>query len=279
MARTSKAPNAIVKYYLLAYNVVACLGWSYILITLITHILSSTASPPANSKTPSILTRLLSSIPYLQSTPQVGLNLHPYLTPYLKRATTAFDKVGETTAWVQTLAVLEIIHAALGLVRSPLGTTAMQVFSRLALVWGIAEHYKVVRPPFPPFFSQQPNLTITKARTNPLYASMVLAWSLTEVVRYAFYAISLLSRPPYPLLYLRYTTFYLLYPLGAGSEAFLIYSTLPPWVGGVWTGVDYGRGLMFVIWWPALFVLYTHMMGQRRKVLGGTGKGKSKKKE
>ena len=108
---------------------------------------------------------------------------------------------------------------------------------------------------------------------------MVLAWSLTEVTRYAFYAISLLSRPPYPLLYLRYTTFYLLYPLGAGSEAFLIYSTLPPWVGGVWTGVDYGRGLMFVIWWPALFVLYTHMMGQRRKVLGGTGKGKSNKRE
>ena len=146
MARTSKAPNAIVKYYLLAYNVVACLGWSYILITLITHILSSTAPPPANPKTSSFLTRLVSSIPYLQSTPQVGLNLHPYLAPYLKRATTAFDKVGETTAWVQTLAILEIIHAALGLVRSPLGTTAMQVFSRLALVWGIAEHYKVVRP-------------------------------------------------------------------------------------------------------------------------------------
>ena len=146
MARTSKAPNAIVKYYLLAYNVVACLGWSYILITLITHILSSTAPPPANQKTSNILTRLVSSIPYLQSTPQVGLNLHPYLAPYLKRATTAFDKVGETTAWVQTLAILEIIHAALGLVRSPLGTTAMQVFSRLALVWGIAEHYKVVRP-------------------------------------------------------------------------------------------------------------------------------------
>lgn len=147
------------KYYLLAYNIVACLGWSYILITLVTHLLTPTAlptAPPATTKASNTLTRFLSSIPYLKSntllapstTAQVESSLHPYLVPYFKRAATAFGKVGETTAWVQTLAVLEIVHAVLGLVRSPLGTTVMQVFSRLALVWGIAEQYEIVRLPY-----------------------------------------------------------------------------------------------------------------------------------
>jgi very-long-chain (3R)-3-hydroxyacyl-CoA dehydratase len=96
---------------------------------------------------------------------------------------------------------------------------------------------------------------------------MVLAWSLTEVIRYAFYATSLISQVPYALLYLRYTTFFVLYPLGAGSEAFLIYSTLPSssphpiptwrsWVWGIWTLSDYIRGAMFLIWWPGKYCLF-----------------------
>lgn len=85
---------------------------------------------------------------------------------------------------------------------------------------------------------------------------MVLAWAATEVVRYAFYALGLLGAEPRALAWLRYTTFYVLYPLGAGSEAFLIYATLPRTsplpAGGVapWTPAEYGRGALFVIWWP-----------------------------
>lgn len=41
--------------------------------------------------------------------------------------------------WTQTLAVLEVVHAALGWVRSPLGTVASQVASRLWTVWGVVE--------------------------------------------------------------------------------------------------------------------------------------------
>lgn len=56
---------------------------------------------------------------------------------------------------------------------------------------------------------------------------MLLAWSLTEVIRYSFYALSLLSISAPALNYLRYTTFIPLYPLGAASEAFLSFATLP----------------------------------------------------
>lgn len=51
---------------------------------------------------------------------------------------------------------------------------------------------------------------------------MVLSWGITEVVRYAFYTCSLLGSVPYPLLYLRYTLFYVLYITGASSENMLI---------------------------------------------------------
>lgn len=37
----------------------------------------------------------------------------------------------------QSLAILEVVHAAVGLVRSPVFTTAQQVASRIFVVWGI----------------------------------------------------------------------------------------------------------------------------------------------
>ena len=40
---------------------------------------------------------------------------------------------------------------------------------------------------------------------------MILSWSITEVIRYVYYALNLLGREPYALLYIRYTTFYVLY--------------------------------------------------------------------
>ncbi|KAG9086392.1 hypothetical protein FRC07_013103 [Ceratobasidium sp. 392] len=105
---------------------------------------------------------------------------------------------------------------------------------------------------------------------------MVLAWSITEVIRYSFYAFNLAGKEPGILVYLRYTTFYILYPLGASSEAALIYATLPnssPFSGN-WTAYDLLRGFFFTIWWPGLYVMYTYMIKQRRKVLGG-GKPRS----
>ena len=40
----------------------------------------------------------------------------------------------------QTLALVEVVHAATGLVRSSPMTTALQVASRLFIVWGVLNH-------------------------------------------------------------------------------------------------------------------------------------------
>lgn len=74
---------------------------------------------------------------------------------------------------------------------------------------------------------------------------MILAWSITEVVRYAFYEFALLGVDMPILTWARYDSdavsqqriqadsyrynlFIILYPIGASSEAFLSLSTLPP---------------------------------------------------
>ncbi|KAK3044171.1 hypothetical protein LTS18_001979, partial [Coniosporium uncinatum] len=121
----------------------------------------------------------------------------------------------------QTLALLEVVHSALatttsthshdppsltlhpGLVRAPLLTTLMQISSRLLLIWLIAS-------PFP-----------NTVRASPFYTSMLLAWSLTEVIRYAYFCFLLspsnslgAEGVPPNLSWLRYNTFFVLYPLG-----------------------------------------------------------------
>jgi len=64
---------------------------------------------------------------------------------------------------------------------------------------------------------------------------MILAWALTEVPRYAYYALSLAGcGVPTWLTWIRYSTFYVLYPIGAGSEALVMLSTIPEWRGDKW---------------------------------------------
>ncbi|KAI0949196.1 hypothetical protein AcW1_008880 [Taiwanofungus camphoratus] len=285
-----KGPSPLVKYYLLAYNVFSALGWSYVLLLTLMHLSGLSPMPPSathssvsslSSYIPASLARFLPSstlqFRHASHSPMVRKLekiLPSELLPLLHRACTTYAAVGSQTAFVQSFAALEVLHCLLGFVRSPIGTTGAQVASRLYLVWGITALF--------------PN-----TRAHPLYASMVLSWSITEVIRYTFYAFSLLGREPYPLLYLRYTLFYVLYPTGAGSEAGLIYASLPAappaipllsnWYGWKqllplawpfstprWAEVlhDDFRVGMFLIWWPGLYVMYTYMMKQRRKVLG-----------
>jgi very-long-chain (3R)-3-hydroxyacyl-CoA dehydratase len=66
---------------------------------------------------------------------------------------------------------------------------------------------------------------------------MLLAWSVTEVIRYSFYAWNILDEVPYFLLWLRYqyrgisidcrySTFWVLYPIGVGAELWTMTTAL-----------------------------------------------------
>ncbi|KAI1173272.1 tyrosine phosphatase-like protein [Nemania sp. FL0916] len=161
----------------------------------------------------------------------------------------AYPAVGEFCKWTQTLAGMEVLHSLFGIVRAPLFTTFMQVFSRYAIVWGVTNLF--------------PGLA-----TSPAYSSMLLAWSTTEVIRYSYFALTLSGRSPGALHWLRYHAFFVLYPLGISSEAWLIWRAVEPASLRGWETYSWALWAYVVfVYPPSAYILYTHMMAQRRKVL------------
>lgn len=149
----------------------------------------------------------------------------------------------------------------LGLVRAPIMTTLIQVFSRIFIVWGIV-------PLFP-----------DSVQDSYAYPIMLLAWSVTEVIRYSFYAWNILDEVPYFLLWLRYqhlgisidcrySTFWVLYPIGVGAELWTMtralkdaYAWQPVYAAvivGVMLGYIPGKAFALSFWLRLLFSFYSH---------------------
>eukprot|EP00913_Durusdinium_trenchii_P020344 g19112.t1 len=125
-----------------------------------------------------------------------------------------------------------------------------------------------------------------------------VAWSITEVVRYSYYALNTAGVQLSPLTWLRYSTFLLLYPAGVTGELGTVYTALPELVSkaqeacGLWGQGFYGllpaavvrlgfTGTLaiYVLGFPMLFGSSADdllrcsdgtagtMLGQRKKVL------------
>jgi len=85
----------------------------------------------------------------------------------------------------QSLAVLEIIHSLLGLVRAPVMTTLMQVASRLLLVWGIMY-------PFGDHDAVGKGIVggVGEGQLGDYaFLGCLGAWGVTECIRYGFFAL------------------------------------------------------------------------------------------
>ncbi|KAK9248983.1 tyrosine phosphatase-like protein [Lipomyces tetrasporus] len=157
------------------------------------------------------------------------------------------------TKWVQTGALLEVVHSVVGFVRSPVMTTVIQVASRILLVWGVVY-----------LFPESSATTIA-------YSTMLLSWSVTEIIRYAFYAYNIQGNTPQWLTWLRYNTFFVLYPTGVASELLVIYASL----GDAAEFNEYYALLLkviMVVYVPGFYTMFSHMLKQRRRVFKNLGK-------
>jgi very-long-chain (3R)-3-hydroxyacyl-CoA dehydratase len=175
----------------------------------------------------------------------------------------------------QYAALLEILHAILGIVHTSVFLTFFQVLSRVGLVF---------------VAGQFPETTETW-----FFVMMVLSWAITEVIRYWFYALKLpiINKCPAFLVWLRYTTFIVLYPTGVigelsvlfgaynqlsgmpDQERYKVYSISLP---NAWNFSFYFYYLLIgaMAMYPFIFPqLYLHMFAQRRKTLGSSTKQKS----
>ncbi|XP_065898261.1 very-long-chain (3R)-3-hydroxyacyl-CoA dehydratase 2-like [Dysidea avara] len=221
-----KELSFISKLYLILYNVVLCVGWAFVLVGTVKYC--------------------------WEERPKFGSHVIGL-----------YDAIGPSLRIFQTAAFLEVIHCAIGIVRSNVVLTFFQVSSRLLVLWGVVH---------------------SVAGVNATFGLLLIlfAWSITEVIRYAFYASSLMfSSVPYILQWSRYTFFYILYPIGVLGELMLVFSALPivnatgqfsftlPNLINWAFSYYYFLVLIIFLYIPIFPQLYGHMISQRKKVLGG----------
>jgi len=179
-----------------------------------------------------------------------------------------YDGVKVLLSIFQTLALLEIVHAATGLVRSNPVLTGFQVLSRVYIVLGVF------------------NLVAESQKQIGLLL-VLIAWCITEVIRYSYYAAALLQNMPYALQWARYTLFFVLYPLGVTGELLSVYTALPyvrqrgilsislPNVANISFNYYYALIVIMLSYIPIFPQLYGHMIAQRRKIIGGEERPKT----
>lgn len=183
---------------------------------------------------------------------------------------TLWEHVKTTVVIFQNAAILEVVHAAVGFVVSNVVLTAAQVYSRVMVV----------------------GLVLLATPTAPLSIGLPLAlfaWSVTEIIRYSFYALNLIGAVPYFLIWCRYTFFIVLYPIGITGELLCIWSAYQyasetsmwsfPLPNALNFTFDFGYFLIgsMLAYIPVFPQLYLYMFGQRKKVILGGGGSSTKK--
>lgn len=162
---------------------------------------------------------------------------------------------------VQTIATLEILHAYIGLVKTSFVTTAMQIFSRLLVVWGVLFIVPEIQ-----------------GRTIGVPLTIV-SWCLAEMVRYMFYILTLCRTNIQLVTWARYSFFSVLYPTGITGEVLLIFYAirhlrntetysykLPNQCNcdlSLWIVLT----MILISYIPASRIMFMHMLKQRMKAL------------
>ncbi|ETV73477.1 hypothetical protein, variant [Aphanomyces astaci] len=122
--------------YLAGYNVVSAVGWAYILWHLCSLLYDDADVVLSSAK--------------------------------------LWSRIAIPLEYLQTMALLEVVHALVGVVRSPVGSALMQVSSRLFVLWVVL----VLCP---------------SSRYHWGFLLTIGSWSMVEVPRYAFYALSVIG--------------------------------------------------------------------------------------
>jgi len=154
----------------------------------------------------------------------------------------------------QGMALLEILHALLKWVKSPLGSTIAQVLSRLMVLILID------------YYTGTTDLPYTEQARTFIYAGIVMAvmaWSVTEIIRYGLYFLTLFDSQPQWLVWMRYSFFIVLYPLGVTGEGLIIIFTLLP--RGLSLNINTAMVAVIFVAYAIFFPrLYMYMWKQRK---------------
>jgi very-long-chain (3R)-3-hydroxyacyl-CoA dehydratase len=201
---------SLLRAWLIIYNLASAAGWLYLLVQLGRVFIGSDLKNPAYNYA----------------------SLAAHTSEYLAR--------------LQSVAVLEIAHAALGWVPSGVFSNAMQVASRLLVSW----------------------VAVRAGRTGGhwAYGAMAAAWALSDATRYLYYLSQLFGLSMPLLKAARYSLFLVLYPVGTLCEAILVFLARLKWHAEPLR--NYGLLAVLAVYTPGFLFMYSHMLAQRAKHLG-----------
>ncbi|KAL8496848.1 hypothetical protein ACS0TY_020508 [Phlomoides rotata] len=193
-----------------------------------------------------------------------ALSLFRILSSFFSTKSTndAFSSAGKLICLLQSIAFLEVIHGAIGIVPSGFLLPLMQ--------WGGRTHFLLAIV-----------CRIHEVQELPAVFITFVAWALSEVIRYSHYALYSLDISANWMTFIRYNAFIVLYPVGVfPGEMWLMYQALPfikkenlyadtlPF-----TYYYFVTALLFC--YPFLWMkLYLHLFNQRRSKLGKQQKKK-----
>ena len=172
----------------------------------------------------------------------------------------------------QGLALFEIFHALMKWVKSPVMSTLAQVASRI-LVLVLIDNYLMTQVALGISFIGPNADALEKAAASHWSVTDIgiiivsFAWSITELVRYSLYFLALVGKQPKWLVWMRYSFFIGLYPLGVTGEWFIFLAPVVA-AGLTLTGYSYFVAFLFLAYAYYFPVLYGYMWKQRKARLG-----------
>ncbi|XP_031723411.1 very-long-chain (3R)-3-hydroxyacyl-CoA dehydratase [Anarrhichthys ocellatus] len=169
-----------------------------------------------------------------------------------------FHTISDVMFFCQTLASVEVINAAFGVVRTGVIPTLIQVVGRnfiLFIIFGSVE----------------------EMHNQPVVFFVFYLWSAIEIFRYPFYMLGCFNTEWKTLTWLRYTIWIPLYPLGVVAEAVAVVQSIPifdeaklfriPLPKAVGTSISFSCALYvyLVLMFLGLFINFRHLHKQRMR--------------
>jgi len=160
--------NPIVRGYLILYNLSLSLGWAYVLYLAIerradhTKIWAAVEIPLKICQTAAVME----------------------VCDFVKNSTLKISTLTCNCFLKSIFSTFQILHAAIGIVKSNVLLTFFQVFSRVYVVWCVLE----ISPPS------------TVSIGVPM---LMFCWDITEIIRYGYYFFNLIGLPSI-LVWFRY---------------------------------------------------------------------------
>ncbi|CAK6432134.1 unnamed protein product [Pipistrellus nathusii] len=172
-----------------------------------------------------------------------------------------FHSIADMMYFCQMLAVVEAINAAIGVTKSPVIPSVIQLFGRNFILFIVIG-------------------TMEEMQNKAVVFFVFYLWSTIEIFRYPYYMLSCIDMDWKVLTWLRYTVWIPLYPLGCLAEAVSVIQSIPvfnetgrfsftlPYPMEIKVRFSFFLQIYLIMLFLGLYINFRHLYKQRRRHYG-----------